>query len=607
MKEQSSSVWLPKFAGNTVVPNAQERNRFSSTFLAPIATVLAVGFVFSFLPYFLWWHHIGHFEYIADKDNQYYLQLASRLYYGNPFSMRDVVVPAMATMYQSFQFVPAVLLVRMLSLPVLEINLVWHLWAAIALPLAFYLVFFHWLRRPWAAACCAIIMLVDCGVSTTEPFVMQAIRIFQATAGRLPVMYDGQDLLGQWRIIDPAVGMPFLLLQVLLVSAAVERSQSRPIPLAAGISTALLFYVWFYYWTAAVAALAIGFVLDRSARRIYAAILGIGLVAGAPAIVGGLITKPLLDPQAFHRIGLFAPVPRLAFFLLPKAGLLALLVTGVWIWRNPAQDGLYLWCLALAALALSNNHIISGLDLRAGHWRNIWSTGSSILVFVMVTQLLRDHIRLSRSSITTVVLAVLLIDVAAGAALRTIEVSRGINARFVADGYQRFVSQSSLKASGMLPVGAIIGGNEKFCGLASIVRGTRPLAGYAAFLSLGLSDQEWEAREALNAHLEGLSEQDFRKQAIHLASSYGWGENANPQKSPMVEAGIMREFMRMENPSALEAAASGVSYVALQGGRPDPEYLKHGWSLVEAGPYWRVWTRSEAVSKPVTNAGTTRQ
>jgi hypothetical protein len=604
MKEQSSSVWSSQFAGETAVPSAQGRNRFSSTFLTPIATVLAVGFAFSFLPYFVWWHRIGHFEYIADKDNQYYLQLASRLYYGNPFSMRDVVVPGANTMYQSFQFVPVVLLVRMLSLPVLEVNLVWHLWAAIALPLAFYFVFFHWLQRPWAAACCAIIMLVDCGVSTTEPFVIQAVRVFQTVTGRLPVMYDGQDLLGQWRIIDPAVGMPFLLLQVLLVSAAVERPQSGSVSLGAGISTALLFYVWFYYWSAAVAALAIGFVLDRSARRTYAVILGIGLAVGAPAMIEGLITKPLLDPQALHRIGVFAPVSRLAFFLLPKAGLLALLVTGVWIWRKPSRDGLYLWCLALAALALSNNHIITGLDLRAGHWRFIWGMGLSILVLVMVTQVLHNNARLSRVAMIIVTAAIVLTEVSTGAVLRIIEVEHGINARVVADAYRTFVAQPRLNAPGLFPVGAVVAGDEELCDLASIVSGTRPLAGYAAFVSLGLSDQEWETREALNAHLEGLSELDFRKQAFHLASGYGWGESVNPQKSLSVEAGMMREFRKIESPSELDAAASGVRYVALQAARPDPEYLKHGWSLVEAGPYWRVWSRSEAVFKPATNAGT---
>ena len=512
--------------------------------------------------------------------------------------MRDVVVPDATTMYQSLQFVPAVLLIRMLGLPVLEVNTVWHLWAAIAFPLAFYLVFLHWLRRPRAAACCAIIMLVDCGVSTAEPLVIQAVRTFQTAVGRLPVLYDGQDLLGQWRIIDPALGMPFLLLQVFFVSVAVEKPQGRSVPLVAGISTALLFYVWFYYWTAAVAALVVGFVLDRPARRTYAKILGIGLAAGAPAIIEGLITRPLLDQQALQRIGFFAPVPRLAFLLLPKVGLLALFVTGVWIWRKPNREGLYLWCLALAALALSNNHIISGLDLRAGHWRIIWGTGLSILIFLMAAQLLRNNVRLSSSSMTIVVAVLMLIEVATGAVLRTIEVNRGINAQLVADGYRRFLSQPSLKVSGVMPVGAVIAGDETFCDLASIVRGTRPVAGYAAFLSLGLSDHEWEAREALNAHLEGLSEQDFRKQAIHLASGYGWGESASPQKSLRVQADMMREFTRMEDAPELETEASGVRYVALQASQPNPAYLKHGWSLVEAGPYWRIWTKSDGLLKP---------
>jgi hypothetical protein len=135
---ESSSVRSPQIdRGNTSAPNARDDNLSRSAYLVPIATVLAVGFAFSFLPYFLWWHRVGHFEYIADKDNEYFLQLASRLYYGNPFSMRDVVVPAATTMYQSFQFFPVVWFVRMLGLPVLEINTVWHLWVAIALPLAF--------------------------------------------------------------------------------------------------------------------------------------------------------------------------------------------------------------------------------------------------------------------------------------------------------------------------------------------------------------------------------------------------------------------------------------------------------------------------------------
>src|SRR5438046_1628169 len=117
--------------------------QYSVTIIASLATVLFVGFVFSFLPYFLWWRSTGHFVYIADRDNQYYLQFASRLYYGNLLSMRDVIVPLRPTMYQAFQFVPAVLIARILGLSVLAVNVVWHLWALVALPLALYFVFFY--------------------------------------------------------------------------------------------------------------------------------------------------------------------------------------------------------------------------------------------------------------------------------------------------------------------------------------------------------------------------------------------------------------------------------------------------------------------------------
>ena len=565
--------------------------RSSFALVSSIAAVLVTGIAFSFLPFVLWWHSTGHFAYIADKDNQYYLQLAARLYYGNLFSMRDVVVIHATTAYQALQFVPAVMLTRILGLSVWAVNAIWHLWAAIALPLAFYLVFLHWLRRPWAAAFCAIVMLVDCGVLTVEPLFIQLMRLYQTGVGHLPVLYDGQDLLNQWRIIDPAIGMPLLLLQILFVSSAVEKPKDRKRLGVAGISTALLFYVWLYYWTAAVGALVIAFILDRPARRVYATILGVGLVAGLPAIVYGFTTKALLSTEGLQRIGYFAPVPRLGFFLLPKAALLALLVTGVWIWRKPNKEGLYLWCLAPAALLLSNNHIVTGMDLRAGHWRYVWGSGLSMLVLVMAVQLSRDRfLRGSRWTAVTIVSAVLLIEIAGGTALRVIEVDRSLNGKLVLNGYRDFESQG-LKVPQKLAVNAVVAGDEEFCDLASIASDVRPLAGYAAFLSLVIDDQEWESREALNAHLEGLSMQDFQSEASDARRSYGWGESADPQKGLLVEAGMMQEFARMESDFRPEIKAFGVSYVAIKATRPDPAYLKRGWSLMETGPYWRIWRR----------------
>ncbi len=565
--------------------------RYSSAFESSIAAVIAAGLAGSFLPYLLRWYKSGHFVYIADKDNQYYLQLASRLYYGNLFSMRDPVLLHGVTIYQSLQFVPAVLLARMMGLPALEVDAVWYLWAGIALPLTFYFVFFQWLRRPWAAAFCAIVMLFDSGVHAGEPFFIQIIRLHQAAVGHFPVLDDGQSLLGQWRIVDPAVGMPLLLFQVFFVSSAVERPKGRRLLVAAGISTALLFYTWFYYWTAAVGALSIAFIVDRSARRTYAKILGIGVMAGLPVIVDGLIIKPLLNSEALHRIGFFAPVPRLWFFPAPKGALLALLLTGVWIWLKKDGEGLYLWCLALAALALSNNHFVSGMDLNADRWCFVWGTGLSILVLLMAVQLSLSSFRASRRAVVMVASVALLFELSADTALRAIEVDRSLQARFILNGYKAFVSQVPSKVSQLLPENAVIAGDEEFCDLASIVSGVRPLAGYAAFKSLGIDDQEWESREALNAYLEGFSEQDFRSRASAMGEQYGWGRSANPLKGAMVEAGMMREFARMKCDPQPGIKGFGVRYVALHTARPDPDYLKRGWSLLEAGPYWRIWRK----------------
>src|SRR5712692_6066702 len=61
------------------------------------------------LAYFIWWERTGRFAYIADPDNQYYLQLASQLYHHNALSISDPATPNGATIYQSVLFVPAVL------------------------------------------------------------------------------------------------------------------------------------------------------------------------------------------------------------------------------------------------------------------------------------------------------------------------------------------------------------------------------------------------------------------------------------------------------------------------------------------------------------------
>lgn len=293
--------------------------------------------------------------------------------------------------------------------------------------------------------------------------------------------------------------------------------------LAAGVATGALFYVWFYYWTAAAGALILACLIDRRNRRSYAAIFGLALLVGGPAIVAELLTKSQLNPDALRRLGVYAPVPRFGFFLLPKIALGLLVLIAVWIWRKPRREGLYLWCLAVAAIALSNNHIFTGMDLRAGHWRYVWGVGVSILIILMAAQIVRYGLRARPAALATLAAVVMLLEVSSGLTLRKIEVERGVNSRLELNRYLRFVSQTSANQPRIFPAGAVIAGDSGFCAFESIVGGTRPLAGYAAFISAVLNDGDWETRTALNARLEGLNEREFHEKALAAARYYGWG------------------------------------------------------------------------------------
>jgi hypothetical protein len=558
--------------------------------LAAIA-VAAIGLLFSLLPYALWFHSTGSVVYVADKDNQYYLQLASQAYFSDGLRLTDVTVAGAATIYQGAQFIPAVALARMLGLPVLDVNLIWRIWAGIAVSLLFFCIFFHWLRTPWASAFCAILMLVDCGILLAQPGFLQMVRTYQAAVGQLPTLYDGQDLLNQWRVIDPAVGLPVLLLQILLVSIVVEGEKNHGALLAAGIATGALFYVWFYYWTAAAGALILAFVIDRRNRRSYAAIFGIAMLVGGPAIVAELLAKSRVNPDALRRFGVYAPVPRFGFFLLPKIALGLLVLIAVWIWRKPRREGLYLWCVAVAAIVASNNHVFTGLDLRAGHWRYVWGVGVSILIILMAARIVRYGLRARPAALAMLAAVVLLFEISSGLALRKIEVWNSINSTLERKNYIRFVAQTAANPLWSFPAGAVIAGDSGFCAFESIVSGARPLAGYAALISPDVSDRDWETRTALNARLEGIDERAFGAIADAAGRDYGWGESADPHVRERVTNGMMQAYARTGADLDAEISRFHVRYVAIPSTRSAPDYLKHGWRPIEPGPRWRIWER----------------
>jgi hypothetical protein len=293
-----------------------------------------------------------------------------------------------------------------------------------------------------------------------------------------------------------------------------------------------------------------------------------------------------------RRIGIFDPIARLSVFLLPKVALLILAATAVWIWRKPRHEGLYLWCLALAALLLENNHLVTGMNLTPGHWRYVWGPALGILFLTMLAQLIGKPSSLTRPAATAAMALAVLLEVGIGITLRTIEVTRSLNGNRLLNGYSNYIEQTRVSGPQPLPIGAVVAGDEAFCNLATIFNGTIPFAGYPAFLSLSLTDSAWEFREALNARLLGLSESEFQQQAVDAGRRYAWGQSADPRKdSQRVEKDLMRAYAALDNPPDRLIDNFDIGYIALPAARSDPDYLKRGWTLSVAGPVWRIWTR----------------
>ncbi len=272
-----------------------------------------------------------------------------------------------AILYPWLQYVPAVYLARALGLNVFSIAIIWTVFASVAMAATLYSLFWYFLRWRWLSAGLAITFLAD--GSDYHPFIHQ-IRVL---VGGLfhPHQYLNLELF-QFRLVNPAVDLPFVFLHILAVAAARNSSDRRRI-LISGLSFGLLFYVYFYVWTMAAAALVAAFLVDRKNRDVYAKTFAFGFLAGAPAIVHDMLVRHELSAEGVARFGLFVR------FRQPDAiGALGghdvilipclLVALAVWFLVSRNQQLIYLWCLAVVAFVLSYSSRASGIYLHDYHW-----------------------------------------------------------------------------------------------------------------------------------------------------------------------------------------------------------------------------------------------
>lgn len=179
------------------------------------------------------------------------------------------------------------------------------------------------------------------------------------------------DLNVYGRSIFPyAASIPFFAYTLFLYKATVEK-HGRITLLAAGACLGLLFYVYFYAWTFALALLGCLFLISliRKDWTAVKATVGIG-------VIGVLIGAPLLVSFARYfgggdgaQIAYFLRATSTHDFVGSIAGLVALMLTAFLVWRRPRDKNIsFLFACVLAGWVALEQQVLTGRVIEYGHY-----------------------------------------------------------------------------------------------------------------------------------------------------------------------------------------------------------------------------------------------
>ena len=350
--------------------------------MLPMLTCVAAGLALAFTPVLAWRVKSGTWVCLQQPETFYYLQIAAQTYYNHPGVIRDPVVPGGVTFYPWLLYVPAVDVVRILGLSIFSVALIWSLVAGVGIGVSLYLLFWRFLHRPWIASGLTILCMSDFGFCGPYVILTQLRRLGSA----LVVHPAGELLLWpylQWRAPDPALNLPFLFVQIVALSIARERPRRLNLWIS-GAAFGVLFYVFFYLWTMAAAALFIAFILDRAGRKVYLWTLLIGGAIGLPQLLLNLHLRKMASAEAITRLGLFVHASRTHLLDYPILSVAIVIVAGLWIWRTGRFELIYLLSLVIAGILLGYGRLITGITFHEYHYNWHWWPIRMILLLIVI-------------------------------------------------------------------------------------------------------------------------------------------------------------------------------------------------------------------------------
>jgi len=528
---------------------------------------------------------------VPQLEIEYYLQIAGQAYYHHLSYISDPSVPDGIIFYPWLPFGPAVVLARTLGLTLFSVGPIWMLFGAVGTSAGLYFVFWRFLGQPWLSAALSIFCLSSLRFSASVPLNYQFHAIVKAlllhpygTVNLSPIP------VWEWRrLVDPAFDLPFLFLQIVVVSIARERKKGVGVWLS-GLVFGLMFYIYFYMWTLVTAALCLALLLDRAHREIYAWTLLIGLALGVPEVVHLLRLREIASTEALTRFAVLSAAGSEYLPGLPWLSIIAVGGVGLWIWTTSALELTYLWSLAVAGILLGSSPLLTGAFLHAYHWTWLMLPIRMILALIMIAMLAKERLRWLPIFNWTVP-TLLVIYLAGGIYLTAITLTRTESGTAKLENYARYRSQRLVQGVNPLAPDSVIAGDDRFTELAMIGENQRALSGIFLNASMVVDDATWRSRFSLNSFLSGTTDRSEFERAASVELETGlWNASS---VTPELLAPFMRTYDEVVRDPGRFISAFAVRYVALPVARPAPAYLRNGWTLIQPGPYWQLWERRD--------------
>jgi hypothetical protein len=560
-----------------------------------MAVCATVGLVMAMLPPVVQWAQNGRMIWIANGDELFMLALGSQAYHNHPAYLSDpVFASGGASLFRQLPLLPGVWLAWLLGLGPGGIDNCWRVLGGTMLGISWYVLIRQVTPGRWIAAALSSILLTDLGLLGSGLFFRQAQSLARLLRNS-PRLIEGPFLHSEWRVATPALTLVYLLLNLWLTIRARQKPSPTRIALA-GLSLGLLFHVYPYYWTAAGAALALAFLIDRGYRAVYFWTGGLGLLVGAPRIFWDLMLKQETGTEWLIRTDKLVHVSRLSDLKMPIIACLVLALSGCWVWTR-RRDLIYLWSMGVAGVVLFKGHILTGFNIENYHWFYVWGPCCSLLLLLLLAAALPGQGRVGRVA-SGLLLAAAAADASAGLWLRSVEGVRAEEGLYHVRAWNDYQVQRLGPGVPRLEPNATAAGDNLFMDLGSILENQRPLEDYWVYLSPYITDDDWYRRIALNAILLGQDRGAFesavrQRFAVLPPESPSWGpwtrDAADSQRR-------IRGALEAYDATAADVDAAltryRVRYVGLKAQSRVPDDLSgSGWTLLQDGPTWRIWER----------------